>query len=111
MFKAILSRTLIALAAITTTATLVVSSTVPAFAGQPGYRLVPATAFAAADTVVARDVLWKCAGSACVATKSTSRPEIVCATAARKIGRLSAFVANGSEFTPEQLEKCNAKAK
>jgi hypothetical protein len=111
MFIAHKFRPLAAIAAALMTATLFVGSTTPVFAGQPSYRLVPATAFSAADTVVVRDVLWKCAGSACVATKATSRPEIVCATAARKIGKLSAFVANGDEFTAEQLEKCNAKAK
>lgn len=75
-----------------------------------GYRLIPATAFKAADKVVVRDVLWKCEGAACVASKATSRPEVVCATAARKIGKLTAFSANGQDFTAEQLEKCNAKA-
>ena len=77
-------RTLIALAALATSATLFAGSATEAFAGTPGYRLVPATAFSAANTVVARDVLWKCAGEACVATKATSRPEIVCASAARE---------------------------
>ena len=75
-------RTLIALAALATSASLFAGSATEAFAGTAGYRLVPATAFSAANTVVARDVLWKCAGEACVATKATSRPEIVCSSAA-----------------------------
>ena len=55
-------RTLIALAALATSASLFAGSATEAFAGTAGYRLVPATAFSAANTVVARDVLWKCAG-------------------------------------------------
>jgi hypothetical protein len=104
-------RTLIALAALATSATLFAGSATDAFAGTPAYRLIPATAFAAADTIVSRDVLWKCAGSSCVANKATSRPAIVCATAARSIGKLTAFTANGKDFTEEELAKCNAKAK
>lgn len=104
-------RTLIALAALATSATLFTATATDAFANGPAYRLVPATAFAAADTVVARDVLWKCAGQACVATKASSRPEIVCAAAAREIGKISAFSANGKDFTPEQIAKCNEKAR
>jgi hypothetical protein len=104
-------RTLIALAALATSTALFAGSATEAFAGTAGYRLVPATAFSAANTVVARDVLWKCAGEACVATKATSRPEIVCASAAREIGKVAAFSANGQDFTAEQLAKCNEKAR
>ena len=104
-------RTLIALAALATSATLFAGTATEALAGTPGYRLVPEAAFSAANTVVARDVLWKCAGQACVATKASSRPEIVCASAARELGKVTAFSANGQEFTAEQLAKCNEKAR
>lgn len=104
-------RTLIALAAFATSATLFASTATDALANSPAYRLVPAEAFAGANNVVARDVMWKCAGQACVATKASSRPEIVCSSAAREIGKISAFSANGKDFTPEQLAKCNEKAR
>ncbi|MFM7029208.1 MAG: CC_3452 family protein [Chakrabartia sp.] len=104
-------RSLIALAALATSATLFAGTATDAFANGPAYRLVPATAFSAANSVVARDVLWKCAGDACVATKATSRPEVVCAAAVREIGKVTAFSANGKDFSAEQLEKCNAKAR
>lgn len=104
-------RTLIALAAFATSATLLVGTATPAFASAPAYRLVPQAAYSGASSVVARDVLWKCAGDACVATKATSRPEVVCATAAREIGKIAAFSANGKDFTAEQLAKCNEKAR
>ncbi len=104
-------RTLIALAALATSATLFAGAATPAFANSPAYRLVPQAAFSGASSVVARDVLWKCAGDACVATKATSRPEVVCAAAAREIGKIAAFSANGQEFSAEQLAKCNEKAR
>jgi hypothetical protein len=111
MFNPSKFRLVMAAAAFATTATLFGATTSEVLARDAGYRLIPATAFKAADTIVVRDTLWKCAGTACVATKSTSRPEIVCATAARKIGKLEAFVANGESFTAEQLAKCNEKAR
>ncbi len=101
---------LAALSAIMLSAALIVGPTTPAFANTTGYQLVPEAA-APTDTVVVRDVLWKCAGGACTAKPASSRPEIVCASAARKIGRISAFSANGAPFAADQLEKCNAKAK
>lgn len=104
-------RTLIALAALATSATLFAGTATEALANSPAYRLVPEKAFSAANSVVARDVLWKCAGDACVATKATSRPEVVCATAAREVGKITAFSANGKDFTAEQLAKCNEKAR
>jgi hypothetical protein len=102
---------LAALSALMMTAALFIGSTGPAFAAQPGYQLTIEAPASVSDIVVVRDVLWKCSGDACSAKSASSRPEIVCASAARKIGRISAFTANGTTFAPDQLEKCNAKAK
>jgi hypothetical protein len=44
-------------------------------------------------------------------TGARLRPAIVCAAAAREIGKISAFSANGTEFTAEELAKCNEKAR
>jgi hypothetical protein len=77
----------------------------------PAYRLIPAAAITAANTVVVNDTLWKVSGGALVAKSATSRPAIVCAQAARKIGKIESFSANGQDFTAEELAKCNAKAK
>ena len=60
--------------------------------------------------VVAKDVLWKCGDSGCGAERSNSRPDVICASLARQVGKLSRFSVAGAEFTPDQLEKCNAKA-
>jgi hypothetical protein len=103
-------RILIALAALATSATLFAGSATTAFAATPGYRLVPETAISG-NSVVARDVLWKRSGDAWIATKATSRAEIVCSSAAREIGKISSFSANGTDFTSDQLAKCNEKAR
>jgi hypothetical protein len=104
-------RSVIALAALATSALLFTASATPAFAGAPAYRLAPVAAMSTATTVIVRDVLWKCDGAGCVATSATSRPAIVCATAARKIGKIASFTANGQDFTAEELAACNKKAK
>ncbi len=75
------------------------------------YRLIPAAAITAANTVVVNETLWKVSGEALVAKSATTRPAIACAQAARKIGKVESFSVNGEEFTAEQLAKCNEKAK
>lgn len=104
-------RSVIAVASIATSAILMTAAATPAFAGAPAYRLAPVAALSAADTVVVRDVLWKCNDAGCTATSATSRPAIVCSTAARKIGKVASFTANGKDFTAEELADCNKKAK
>ena len=82
----------------------------PAHAQSPAYRAVP-VAVAASDTVIADGVLWRCGDDGCLATNATSRPAIVCAQAARKVGKLSSFSVGTVAFDEEALAKCNAKAK
>jgi hypothetical protein len=83
----------------------------PAQAQSPAYRAVPATAVASADSVIADGVLWRCGAEGCVATNATSRPAIVCAQAARKVGKLASFSVGTQPFDEAALAKCNAKAK
>ena len=83
----------------------------PAQAQSPAYRAVPATALASADSVIAYGVLWRCGSEGCVATNATSRPAIVCAQAARKVGKLTSFSVGTQPFDEAALAKCNAKAK
>ena len=82
----------------------------PAHAQSPAYRAVP-VAVAASDTVIADGVLWRCGDDGCLATNATSRPAIVCAQAARKVGKLSSFSVGTVAFDDAALAKCNAKAK
>ncbi len=99
-----------AFAAFSTLLTFTAAAT-PAFAAPaPAYRLVP-VAVSAADTVIVRDMLWKCGSSGCTASQANSRPAIVCAQAARKVGKLSSFAVSGVEFDAAALDACNAKAK
>lgn len=61
---------------------------------------------------VARDSIWRCAGTACVSTNDTAtRPAIVCAALARQVGALRSFSANGRTFGAEELQACNARAR
>lgn len=99
-------------AAFGTTALLILATTTPAFAqGSAGYRLIPATAPATGESLVASDVIWKRAGEGYVAPKANSRAAIVCAQAARKIGKVASFTADGEAFDEAALAKCNEKAK
>jgi hypothetical protein len=102
---------LFAVAALAISGGLFTASATNVLAGAPNYRLVAANAVEGTSKIVIRDTLWNCSGGICVTNAVTSRPEIVCSAAARKIGKLSAFTANGAAFSDEQLAKCNAKAK
>jgi hypothetical protein len=105
-----MQRTLSTLAAFATAATLF--SATSAFAQNgAAYRLVPATAVTAASTVIASETLWKCNDAGCTASKATSRPAIVCAQAAKEVGKLTSFTAKGVAFTADELAKCNEKAR
>lgn len=81
----------------------------PVFA-QSHYRAETAAAPAQAR-FLARDNLWRCAGSACESARTAARPAIVCATLVREVGRLNSFAVEGRAFSAEQLESCNARAR
>jgi hypothetical protein len=83
-----------------------------AFAGTgAAYRLTPVAAVSGSNTVVASETLWKRVGETYVAGQSNSRPAIVCAQAAKKLGKIESFEANGEAFDAEALAKCNEKAR
>jgi hypothetical protein len=81
----------------------------PALAGAPHYQAEPAVKPAAAKLVL-RDTVWTCGDSGCVAGRSNSRPQIVCAVLARKVGTLRSFSSEGAAMGAEELEKCNSRA-
>jgi hypothetical protein len=105
-----MSRTIALLASIATTALTLLVSAAPAYAADSGYRLTAASA-AKSSTIVARDVLWRCGPEACTAASATSRPAIVCSSAARELGKLTSFSAKGAAFSDAELAKCNEKAR
>jgi hypothetical protein len=74
------------------------------------YHAQPAAKPAAAKLVV-RDTIWSCGDGGCqAATKSSSRPAIVCEILVKQVGALRSFTVAGEALTAEQLEKCNARA-
>lgn len=80
----------------------------PAFAN--GYSAAPTSA--APESVIAKDVLFKCGADGCVAGRTSgSRPAIVCAALVREIGAVESFSADGAAFDAAALAKCNARAK
>lgn len=111
MFKNFAPKIASTFAAVAISATILGAFTAPAFAnrGAPEYRLTAEQL--TTGTKVARDVMWRCNDAGCTAANATSRPEIVCATAAREFGKLSSFNAKGEAFDAEALAKCNAKAR
>lgn len=74
------------------------------------YHADPASKPAAAKLVL-RDTIWSCGDAGCsAAAKSSSRPAIVCELLVKEVGALRTFTAAGQPLTPEQLERCNARA-
>jgi hypothetical protein len=75
----------------------------------PDYRLTAAAPVS--GTQISGETLWRCGDSGCTAASATSRPAIVCAKAARSLGKLESFSFRDSSFDADALAKCNAKAK
>lgn len=89
---------------------LMFAFSVPALAAaQPLYKVgleTPVTA-----TAIVKDVRWACAGTSCSAPNTATSPAgNVCASVARKFGRVNSFAAGEKTFDATQLEKCNAAA-
>ena len=66
---------------------------------------------ASADRLVVRDLVWSCAGAACAANQTTSRPATDCSALVAKVGALRSFTVAGQPLAAGDLEKCNAKAR
>jgi hypothetical protein len=98
------------LVALLLTLTVFGTSAPPASATTVQYRAEPATPQAIARMAV-RDLVWKCGPGACVSSQGTSRPATECAALARKVGELKSFTVAGQPLAPEELEKCNARAR
>ena len=74
------------------------------------YHAQPAAKPAAAKLVL-RDTIWSCGDTGCAAaSKSGSRPAIVCEVLVKEVGALRSFTVAGQALSAEQLEKCNARA-
>lgn len=87
--------------------TLAFASTAATAAGGAYYRAELANP-ASAARFVARDVVWVCKDSGCIASQGTSRPLIMCSALAKAAGPVASFTAGGKELTAEDLARCNA---
>ena len=95
----------------TSTLALLLLATAPALAAAPAhYRAQPLAAPSEAR-LVARDVVFRCTASGCVAPRGSSRPDHVCAALVREVGALAGFSAGGRPFDAAALADCNRRAR
>lgn len=57
---------------------------------------------------VARDVVWACKGTVCIAGQGTSRPLVMCSALAKAAGPVASFVAKDKPLDADELARCNA---
>jgi hypothetical protein len=76
-------------------------------ASVPFYRAEVASTAKAEPRPIASGMAWKCAENVCTAGEATSRPAIVCARLAKKVGPIESFTAGGKAFEAEDLARCN----
>lgn len=82
-------------------AALLIQAVPQARAEEPYYRAAlnePAMA-----KLIAKEIMWSCAGNDCSAKQSGSRPVIVCGALARRAGPLAAFSAGGAPLDEATL--------
>lgn len=60
--------------------------------------------------VIQKGILWQCAGAQCSAPRDASRPAMVCARLARKVGPVVRFATPQGTLVPAELARCNAAA-
>lgn len=83
-------------------------STAAAAAGGAYYRAELASP-APEARFVARDVVWACKGTSCIASQGNSRPLIMCSSLAKVAGPVASFVAGGKALEAAELARCNGQ--
>jgi hypothetical protein len=63
------------------------------------------------ERIIARDIVWSCGADSCQGASDESRPVVICQSLARQAGKVGSFVADGRDFTPAELDRCNASAR
>ena len=63
---------------------------------------------ASESDVIAGGVVFRCAGTTCVAPSSRDRPLRVCNELRRKVGDIASFSADGKPLSDTQLARCNS---
>jgi hypothetical protein len=74
------------------------------------YQAAPAAAPAKAQ-VIAGELVWRCGADGCTAGRSGARPVVDCQGLVRAVGPVKSFAVAGAPLAPDQLEKCNARAR
>lgn len=101
---------IIPFAAAAASSLLLLSATAGFAAGTAHYTAKPVAAPTKAS-VITKNTIWRCADGVCAAPKAGSRPEIMCALVAQRVGQLSAFTVAGAPFDAAKLDRCNSVAK
>lgn len=61
--------------------------------------------------IVGKGVVWRCAGTSCVAPEGASRAAISCAALVKQAGKVTAFALNGVALDEAALARCNSFAR
>lgn len=86
----------------------IVAVSAPAAEARTGtYYKVELASPAPKPKVAVRDVVFQCAGTTCTAPRANTNARAICATAARNLGKLSAFTADEKSFDEKALATCN----
>ena len=85
-------------------------SLAPAAALATNYAATPIAPTAPAR-INASDIVWGCGPAACLGNSMESRPLVLCQDLASRVGKLTDFVVDGRGFTPDQLDRCNSRAR
>jgi len=83
---------------------------VRAAANGPFYSATLTRPMDGAQKLVQKGLLWKCEGAECFAARDTSRPVIVCARLAQKVGPVARFATPQGELAADDLARCNEAA-
>ncbi len=81
-----------------------------AAAASPFYSATLTRPMDGTQKLVQKGLLWKCEGAECSAARDTSRPVIVCARLAQKVGPVARFATPQGELAAEDLARCNEAA-
>lgn len=100
-----------ALVALLGAATAFVVTAAPVWAANgPFYSATLTRPMDGAHKIIQKGVLWKCEGAECSAPRDVSRPVIVCARLAQKVGPVARFGTPRGVLGAEDLARCNQSA-
>lgn len=81
----------------------------PAEAAGGGYYAFDLAQPAARAKMPLKGVVVSCSETRCAAPKAATAPATMCATVARKIGRVTSFAVGGEAFDAAAIARCNGE--